>query len=167
MDEYIVNYYRILGISERASDEQVKRAYRRLVLIYHPDKGWRDDEMFKLITEAYDTLRDPERRREHDNVISDSDVPMNATTDTDQFGLNSCHWSYDRDSDTYSLMKGDQPDWLMLARITRSQLESFDYKQTTLFKLPVVTQRRIKLKKLKHDILIAKSFLYSIHVKGK
>jgi len=60
------DYYRILGVSRNATSDEIKRAYRKLALRYHPDMN-RDDpdaeEHFKEITEAYGVLIDPSRRR--------------------------------------------------------------------------------------------------------
>lgn len=52
------NYYQILGVKPDAPLEEIKRRYRLLATVYHPDKGAKDDEMFKRITEAYEVLSD-------------------------------------------------------------------------------------------------------------
>ncbi len=63
------DYYAILGVPAIASDEEVKRAYRRLALRHHPDRNRGDkraEERFKEISEAYAVLMDAGRRREYD-----------------------------------------------------------------------------------------------------
>lgn len=66
------DYYSILDIPRNASDEEIRRAYRRLALLWHPDKvNSADDKLiaeskFKLVAEAYQVLRDPEQRRLYD-----------------------------------------------------------------------------------------------------
>ncbi len=65
------DYYKILGISPDATEEEIKRAYRRLALRYHPDRNPEDphaEERFKEITEAYGVLIDPLKRAEFDRI---------------------------------------------------------------------------------------------------
>jgi len=68
------DYYRTLGLNCNASQEEVKRAYRRLALKYHPDRNRDDSEAentFKEIGEAYAVLSDPEKRRTYDRFGPD------------------------------------------------------------------------------------------------
>lgn len=63
------DYYKILGISRNASQDEIKRAYRKLAVKYHPDKTKGDKEAenkFKEIAEAYEVLKDPEKRKKYD-----------------------------------------------------------------------------------------------------
>jgi molecular chaperone DnaJ len=63
------DYYEVLGVDRQANDEDVKRAYRRLAMQYHPDRNVGDPEAevkFKEASEAYEVLRDPEKRRRYD-----------------------------------------------------------------------------------------------------
>ena len=59
------DYYEILEISKSASQDEIKKAYRKLALRYHPDKGG-DQEKFKKLNEAYQTLSDPQKRTAFD-----------------------------------------------------------------------------------------------------
>lgn len=65
------DYYKILGVSKTASQEDIKKAYRKLAVKYHPDKNQDDkkaEERFKDIAEAYEVLKDPEKRKRYDEL---------------------------------------------------------------------------------------------------
>ena len=60
------DYYEILGVTRSASEEEIKKAYRKLAHKYHPDKGGGDDTKFKEINEAYQILGNKEKRAQYD-----------------------------------------------------------------------------------------------------
>lgn len=63
-----MDYYEILEIKDqKCSDQDIKKSYRRLSLLYHPDKNNGNEEKFKKINEAYSILSDPNKRNEYDN----------------------------------------------------------------------------------------------------
>jgi len=65
----MADFYATLGVPRTASDEEIKKAYRKLAMTYHPDRnnGSKEaEERFKEITEAYDVLRDPQKRAAFD-----------------------------------------------------------------------------------------------------
>src|SRR4051794_9494702 len=61
--------YKVLGVGKEASQEEIRRAYRRLARKYHPDANREDpkaEERFKEVQHAYEVLSNPEKRREYD-----------------------------------------------------------------------------------------------------
>jgi curved DNA-binding protein len=67
------DYYNILGVSRNASTEEIRKAYRKLAMQYHPDRNPGDkgsEERFKEINEAYQVLNDPQKRAHYDRVGS-------------------------------------------------------------------------------------------------
>ena len=61
-----MDYYSILGVEKNADDQTIKKAYKRLAMKHHPDKGG-DENKFKEINQAYATLSDPQKKAHYDN----------------------------------------------------------------------------------------------------
>ncbi len=63
------DYYAVLGVGKTASAEEIKKAFRKLAVKYHPDRNPNDksaEERFKEISEAYEVLSDSEKRQKYD-----------------------------------------------------------------------------------------------------
>ncbi|HEY6161685.1 MAG TPA: DnaJ domain-containing protein, partial [Bacteroidia bacterium] len=65
------DYYKILGVEKNASQEEIRKAFRKLAVKYHPDKNAGDrnaENKFKEINEAYEVLGDKEKRKKYDEL---------------------------------------------------------------------------------------------------
>ena len=63
------DYYSVLGVNKSSSEDEIKKAYKKLALKYHPDRNKNDkkaEEKFKEINEAYQVLGDSERKNQYD-----------------------------------------------------------------------------------------------------
>ena len=63
------DYYEVLGVGKDASEDEIKKAYRKIAIKYHPDRNPGDKEAedkFKEAAEAYDVLHDPQKRQQYD-----------------------------------------------------------------------------------------------------
>ena len=68
------DYYKILGVERSASADEIKRAYKKVAIKYHPDRnpGNKEaEEKFKQAAEAYDVLRDPDKRARYVHFVED------------------------------------------------------------------------------------------------
>jgi len=77
------DYYEILGVSRNASEEEIKKAYRKQAIKYHPDKNPGDkhaEEKFKEVGEAYEALGDPQQRAAYDRYGHDAFDPRRRAT---------------------------------------------------------------------------------------
>ncbi len=77
------DYYYILGIKKNATNEEIRKAYRKLSLKFHPDKNEGDkffEERFKDINEAYETLIDNEKKNAYDYLSSQKNEKANKAT---------------------------------------------------------------------------------------
>ena len=69
------DFYEILGVSKKASDDEIKKSYRKLAMKFHPDRNKSNKEAerkFKEATAAYEALKDPQKRAAYDQFGHDA-----------------------------------------------------------------------------------------------
>jgi curved DNA-binding protein CbpA len=87
------NHYQNLGLNPAATPDDIKKAYRKLAKIYHPDlnpKRKSAEGRFKLLQHAYDVLSDPEKRQQYDQLLSE---PQEVIIETDEGDAADGNWS--------------------------------------------------------------------------
>jgi len=83
------NFYKVLGVNQKAGPEKIKRAYRQAAKRYHPDVSPRNEEKFREVQEAYDTLSDPEKKALYDREVVDERIPVVSSQPYDAHPLGS------------------------------------------------------------------------------
>jgi len=77
------DYYEVLGVGKSASDDEIKKAFRRLAVQHHPDRGGSEDD-FKEVNEAYEVLKDHDKRKRYDQ-FGHAGVGSSASSSGDPF----------------------------------------------------------------------------------
>lgn len=96
------DYYSVLGVAKKASQEDIKKAYRKLAVKYHPDKNQGNktaEDKFKEVSEAYEVLGDPEKRAQYDKLGANWKQYQNAGYDQGPFGGGTRSRSYRHGTD--------------------------------------------------------------------
>ncbi len=103
------DYYSILGVDKGASTDDIKKAYRKLVKKYHPDSGDSPDkskEKFQEISEAYEVLKDDEKRKKYDAFGSNANFRGGADFDPSQYGYSASYGGGGDFSDFFNMIFG-------------------------------------------------------------
>lgn len=100
----VKDYYKILGVARNASEEDIRRAYRRLALLYHPDKNDSPmaEEMFLEVAEAYEVLSDRDARASYD-------LQLNCSSDDYYNTHDCCYHFYDGNNSEGNTNTADPP----------------------------------------------------------
>lgn len=99
----MTDYYEVLGVSRTASEDEIKKAYRRLAHKYHPDKPDGNEQKFKEINEAYQTLSNKDKRAQYDRfgrVFGEGGIPH---PEWGNFGFNPGGFNWKFEDDMFDL----------------------------------------------------------------
>jgi len=105
------DYYQVLGIQKTASADEIKKAYRKLAMKYHPDKSPGDkdaEDKFKAINEANEVLSDPEKRKKYDQLGQNWKQYENQGAGQQQYGRQQGGQSYSGGDSEFFGQGGDQ-----------------------------------------------------------
>ena len=70
-----MNFYKVLGVNQKAGPDKIKRAYRKAAKRFHPDVSPRNGEKFREVQEAYETLSDPKKKALYDREVLENRSP--------------------------------------------------------------------------------------------
>lgn len=104
------DYYEVLGVKKEATQDQIKKAYRKLAKQYHPDANpgnKKAEEKFKEINEAYEVLGNEDKRRKYDQFGSEFKFANGYDFDPSQFGFNGGNTGSRGFSDFFDMFFGD------------------------------------------------------------
>src|SRR6185436_12149130 len=98
LSDDIMNYYAILGVSQHAKYREIKAAYRRLALKYHPDRNSSpvSENSIKIINAAFEVLSDKDKRKQYDEkLVNSSSSHASSSTAYSDSDHNNSHDNYD------------------------------------------------------------------------
>lgn len=105
------DYYKVMGVEPGASPKEIKAAYRKLARQYHPDVNKAPDaeEKFKALGEAYEVLKNPEKRKIYDQYVHDVKARQTAGDPYQSSGRQGAHASFQFDGDFFESLFGGRP----------------------------------------------------------
>jgi curved DNA-binding protein CbpA len=121
-----VNLYQILNVQPTASQEEIKKAYRRLAMKHHPDRNHGNKEAsteMQDIQRAYDVLGDPERRKRYDETGATEDGPSPEKTAKEELAKLFISLANSQDADTFDFKKGASSGAKDIMRKIESQIQ--------------------------------------------
>jgi len=124
------DYYKLLGVEKTASDEEIKKAYRKLAMKYHPDHAKGDktaEEKFKKISEAYAVLSDTEKRKQYDTFGSAGFQQRYSQEDIFRgFDLNDIFKEFGFRTNSFSSRRGGGPGFGNFGRRPQAPIKGAD-----------------------------------------
>lgn len=121
----MAGYYELLGVSSDANATEIKAAYKRMAMLYHPDRNPDNaeaEEHFKVINEAYETLSDPAKRDAYDNPFG---AFFTAFSQTDSASASSSDGEYSSESDDND-DEGEEEETVYYYRVRRRRVVQHD-----------------------------------------
>jgi curved DNA-binding protein len=103
------DYYKLLGVEKTASQDEIKKAYRKLAVKYHPDKNQGDrnaEAKFKEVAEAYEVLADAEKRKQYDQLGANWKQYQNSGFDPSSNNRRGGRYTYETNSDDSEFFGG-------------------------------------------------------------
>lgn len=144
--ETMLKLYEILGLSKDASPDEIKKAYRTLVKEHHPDRGG-NEENFREIQEAYDTLSDPEAREAYDTT-GEVAKPLDITTEATELIKEECHRALNAGH-----FEADTSNLVGMIKAQINEYERLNKESINDYKLDIRIYEEAK-KRLKSEILL-------------
>jgi DnaJ-class molecular chaperone len=120
-----MDYYKILGVDKNSTPDDIKKAYRKLASLHHPDKGG-DTTKFQEIQTAYDTLSDPTKKQKYDNPNSQQGFHF----DFGSTGLNDIFQTFGNFNNIFNQQRGGLQTFR--TRVTIELMDAYKGAQKTL-----------------------------------
>src|SRR5210317_1062954 len=104
-----MDYYSTLGVNKNASQDEIKKAYKKMSMQHHPDRTGGDDSKFKEINEAYQTLNDPQKKQMYDQFGTADPRQRQYNSQNFEFNFNGSPFSGGMDDIFEQMFGGGSP----------------------------------------------------------